>query len=90
MNEALDRGYRVTHHYRTLEWKRWTNDLFKLFVQEFAALKTQASGWPRENMTDEEKDSYIFRSSLRAIILDPEKMEYNPGLRYLAKIILNR
>ena len=90
LNAALERGYRVLHLYRTLDYKRWWDYFFKNFVGKFAALKTQASGWPRENMTDEEKDAFIAENLMKGIELDPELMAFNPGLRYLAKLILNR
>ena len=90
LDAALERGYRVLHLYRTLDYKRWGDYFFKYFVGKFAALKTQASGWPRENMTDEEKDAFIAENLMKGIELDPELMAINPGLRYLAKLILNR
>ena len=53
-------------------------------------LKTEASGWPSDVTTSEEKEKFIqnFQES-EGISLDPANISKNPGLRGLAKLCLN-
>ena len=45
---------------------------------------------PPDCVTDEQKQRYIEEYyQHEGIRLDPKKIEYNPGLRYLAKLVLN-
>ena len=90
LNAALDRGYKVVHLYRTLSWRRWCNELFRSFVRQFIRLKVHASGWPSHIKTDDQKAEFIAEYAAQGFDIDPEKMIPNPGLRYLAKICLNR
>ena len=52
--------------------------------------KQEASGYPKHCVTDEQKQRYIDEYyEHEGIRLDPNKIEYNPGLRWLAKLMLN-
>ena len=52
--------------------------------------KQEASGYPPDCVTDEQKQRYVEGYERHeGIQLNPEKIEYNPGLRYLAKLVLN-
>ncbi|XP_059489271.1 uncharacterized protein LOC132204662 [Neocloeon triangulifer] len=67
-----------------------SNGLFGEFVNCFLKIKAEASGWPRENMTQEEKDAYVEEFwQIEGIRLDPNKIERNEVMRYIAKLILN-
>ena len=90
LNAALDRGYKVVHLYRTISWKKWSNEIFRSFVRQFIRLKVHASGWPPHIKTDEEKAKFIEEYAAHGFEIDPDQMIPNPGLRYLAKICLNR
>jgi hypothetical protein len=49
------------------------------------ALKQQASGWPPGCGTDEEKQAYLDEfEALEGILLNPELIMTNPGLRMIA------
>ena len=64
--------------------------LFTEYVNTFLQIKQQASGWPRDDMTDAEKNAYIVDYHKKeGIRLDPLKVEKNPGLRSIAKLCLN-
>ena len=64
--------------------------LFADYVNTWLKIKQEASGWPKENMTEEEKQCYIEQYFLHeGIQLEYHKIEYNPGLRTLAKLMLN-
>ena len=53
-------------------------------------IKQEANGYPKTCVTDEQKQHYIDEYYEReGIRLDPNKIEYNPGLRALAKFALN-
>lgn len=91
MNYALDRGYKITYLIRTLDYKYWSTYLFKAYVEQFMALKICSSGWPKEADTEEKKEAFILENKERYNIeLDPKKMEFNSGKRYIAKLCNNR
>ena len=67
-----------------------TDELFKDYVDTFLKIKQEASGYPKHCVTDEQKQHYINQYyEHEGIHLDPNKIEYNPGLRALAKFALN-
>ena len=62
--------------------------LFTEYMNMFLQIKQQASGWPRDDMTDAEKDAYIVNyHKNEGIQLDPLKIEKNPGLRSLGNSV---
>ena len=64
--------------------------LFAEYINTFLKLKTEASGWPDDVITDMQKDAFI-RDFYQheGILLEKEKIIKNPGLRRLAKLCLN-
>ncbi|KAK3911148.1 putative DNA polymerase [Frankliniella fusca] len=60
------------------------------YIRCFMALKMQASGWPADCTTDELKAQFI-KDTLKhdGVDLDPSKMEKNPALRTLSKLMCN-
>ena len=67
-----------------------TDELFKEYVNTFLKIKQEASGYPKDCVTDEQKQTYIEEYyEHEGIRLDPENIKYNPGLRSLAKLMLN-
>ena len=89
LNAALERGYRVRHLFRTMEWFKWSNEVLKGFVRQFVKLKTQASGWPQDVKNDDEKEAFLEKYREMGIELEEDKICYNAGLRFLAKICNN-
>ena len=52
--------------------------------------KREASGWPTENMSDEDKNSYIDKYLLvEGIQLYKDKIAYNPRKRMVLKSLNN-
>ena len=50
----------------------------------------QASGYPEGCITEEQKQLYVDEYlEMEGIQLDRAKIEYNPGMRALAKLMLN-
>lgn len=90
LNVALDNGYRVLELYKVLHYDEWSNAIFKEYVQNFMAIKIHATGFPDWCVDDETKEQYIRECwEMFEIRIEKEKMEFNPGLRYIAKLCLN-
>ena len=87
--KALEKGYRIECH-EVWHFPQKTDTLFKEYIDTFAKIKLEASGYPKDCVTDEQKQWYV--SDIwenQGIQLDPTKIVYNPGLRALAKLMLN-
>ena len=53
-------------------------------------MKTQASGYPSNVTTCEQKNEYIRQyEKHEGVCLDPNKIEHNPGLRSIGHLALN-
>ena len=88
--KAIEKGYVVLNLHEVWHWEETSDALFKEYVDTFLKIKQEASGYPPDCVTDEQKQRYIDDYyEHEGIRLDPEKIEYNPGLRYLAKLVLN-
>lgn len=84
INEALENGYTVREVYRVWEFDRFDDTLFAEYVRDFLRLKVEASGYPEEVVTDEQKQRYIDMVEQReGIRLDAANIRKNPGLRYV-------
>lgn len=67
-----------------------TGGIFTDYINAFLRLKQQADGWPRDSMTDDEKNHYIQDYyQTEGILLVKEEIAKNPGLRTVAKFMLN-
>lgn len=63
---------------------------FKEYVNLFLKYKMEASGYPREDMTETEKDEYINHIATdQGIFLRKEKVSKRPGMRLTSKIAVN-
>ena len=87
---AVRKGYTIQHVHEVWHFeKRWTG-LFRSYVDTWLQIKEEASGWPEGCTTPAQKqahiDAYYAREGIR---LDATKIEKNPGLRALAKMMLN-
>ncbi len=98
MERALEKGYKVLeifevwHYEKTSKFDGEDQDtgLFTKYVNTFLKLKQEADGWPSWVKTEEDKDQYIEDyEKNEGIHLDKEKIQKNPGLRSLAKLMLN-
>ena len=88
--KAIEKGYEVLTIHEVWHWQETSDTLFKGYVDTFLKTKQEASGYPPDCVTDEQKQRYIEGyEQHEGIQLNPEKIEYNPGLRYLAKLVLN-
>jgi len=65
--------------------------VFTEYVNTFLKLKQEASGWPEWCQSEEDRQKYITDYHQKeGIWLDADKIKWNPGLRSLAKLMLNR
>ena len=88
--KAIEKGYEVLKIHEVWHWHQTTDELFKEYVNTFLKIKQEASGYPKDCVTDEQKQRYIDEYyEHEGIRLDPNRIEYNPGLRSLAKLALN-
>lgn len=95
---ALSKGYQILkiyeiyHFPETEMYNRETGKggLFADYVNLFLKFKQEASGFPPECNTEQQKMDYIADyAKNEGIKLDYDKIKLNPGLRSLAKICLN-
>ena len=88
--KAIEKGYEVLEIHEVWHWEETTDELFSDYVNMYLKIKQEASGYPKHCVTDEQKQQYIDEYyEHEGIRLDPNKIEYNPGLRFLAKLSLN-
>ena len=97
LKKAVEFGYEVKkiyeiYQYKMSQFNQTTNEggLFSGYIDKFFIQKTEASGYPSDCVTEEEKKRYI--DDLKAyegISLDSNKIKFNPGLRSVAKLCLN-
>ena len=95
---AINMGYQIVKIHEVLHWsesemydvKNKTGGLFTKYINTFLKLKQQASGFPSEISTVEQKKDYIDKYLVHeGIMLDGKEIEKNPGLRNLSKLALN-
>ena len=67
-----------------------SSGLFAQYMNTFMIIKMEASGYPPECVTDDDKSDYIKRvRQHEGITLDPANIEFNAGRRAVAKLCLN-
>ena len=90
LEKAVDLGYQVQYIYEVWHFPETCKGLFKDYVNTWLKIKQEASGWPEDNMTEEQKQTYIRNYfEHEGIQLEYDKIQKNPGLRTLAKLMLN-
>ncbi|KAG8225677.1 hypothetical protein J437_LFUL018482 [Ladona fulva] len=97
VKRALDIGYKVIKmhevwNYTCTTYNKDRNEggLFAGYINKFLKLKLEASGWPSGTESDEQKTKFpqdVYERE--GLILEREKMLFNPGLRCISKLALN-
>ena len=88
--KAVELGYQVQYIYEVWHFDETCEGLFEDYVNTWLKIKQEASGWPKENMTEQDKQTYIDSYfEQEGIPLEYDKIKKNPGLRTLAKMMLN-
>lgn len=98
VQKAISLGYRIVrlhevwHYKETTQYDQESNSggLFSGYMNAFIKTKMEASGFPQQVVTEEEKDSFIQHiKDVEGIELEKENIEKNPGKRQVAKACLN-
>lgn len=90
LEKALEKGYQILQIHEVWHFPQQSDELFKDYVNTFLKIKQEASGYPKDCTSEEQKRRYVDEYfEVGGIRLDPNKIEYNPGLRALAKLMLN-
>ena len=90
LQKALEKGYQILQLHEVWDFSQTSDELFADYISTFLEIKQEASGYPKGVTTEEQKQQYVDEYFEReGIRLDPDKIEYNPGLRALAKLMLN-
>jgi hypothetical protein len=88
--KALEKGYQILRLHEVWHFPEQSDVLFKEYVDTFLKIKQEASGYPKGCVTTEQRQTYVAEYlEHEGIELDPEKITHNPGLRALAKLMLN-
>ena len=93
---AIAQGYKVTKLYHIWDFVKSPcginnpDGIFTRYVYHGIKGKMEASGWPSDVITEDEKDNYIKEIfDTMHIKLDKNKIKKNPGLRFCFKLLLN-
>ena len=90
LEKAVELGYQVLYIHEVWHFQETCQGLFEDYVNTWLKIKQEASGWPEDNMTEHQKQTYIQNYfEHEGIQLDYHKIQKNPGLRTLAKLMLN-
>ena len=81
--KAVDElGYRIITVDEVFHWSVWDKSMFGDYIKTFFRIKEEATGWPRENMTETEKAKHVDDVLRReGVLLDSSKIAYNAGMR---------
>ena len=89
---AVEHGYIILEVYEVHHFAKRTtagNGVMKAYVKEFLRGKQEASGWPRDNMSEEAKQAYIDDyKEHEDIQLIRSNIEKNPGRRQCCKLMV--
>ena len=95
LNKALSLGYVVTDVYEVHHWRYWAHQgghgmeapLFAGYINAFIKMKLEASGWPEQCKSAEDKQRFLAQCREQdGIELDPVELDkgLNPALRQIA------
>ena len=88
--KAVELGYQVQYIYEVWHFDETCEGLFEDYVNTWLKIKQEASGWPTGVDTEAQKQEYIKNYfEQEGIQLEYDKIKKNPGLRTLAKMMLN-
>ena len=91
LNKAIELGYQIQFIYEVWHFPQTQEGLFKDYVNTWLKIKQEASGWPEWVGDDETKRQRYIHDyhQNEGILLEYPKIQHNPGLRALAKMMLN-
>lgn len=95
LNKALSIGYSVLEVHEVWNYTMWAsrenkNSLFEGYVNTFLKWKVESTGYPASVKSDEDKQKFIENYLISENIdLNKNCIDFNPGLRFISKILLN-
>ena len=90
LEKAVSSGYVILHVHEIWHFTDSRVGLFADYVNTWLKIKQEASGWPADCITPEQRRAYIDAYEAReGIRLDVPHIEHNPGRRTLAKTMNN-
>ena len=91
LEEALQQGYKILKVHEIWHFSKQSTTLFQDYIDTFLKIKQEASGWPPDVGDDpiKQRQYLLDYAQHEGIELDPTKITFNPGLRSLAKMMLN-
>ena len=90
LQKAVELGYQVLYIYEVWHFDDTCQGLFRDYVNTWLKIKQEASGWPKDDMSEQAKQDYIQKYfEHEGIQLEYDQIKKNPGLRTLAKLMLN-
>ena len=90
LEKALEKGYRILQMHEVWHFSETSDKLLVDYMDTFMKIKQEASGYLKDCTTEEQRLRYVEEYLEReGIQLDSNKIEYNAGLRALAKLMLN-
>ncbi|XP_046862275.1 uncharacterized protein LOC124455682 [Xenia sp. Carnegie-2017] len=88
--KAIEKGYKVIEIFEIWHFENTSSDLFSDYVNYFLRIKQESSGFPSRIQTPENRQKYVADYyENEGMLLRHDKIDYNPGLRALAKLCLN-
>ena len=90
VEKVLEMDYRMLRIHKVCKFGEDCRGLFASYVDTWLQFKTDATGWPDDCITPAQREAYVADyKEKEGIRLDPTNIEKNPGLRSLAKLMLN-
>ena len=96
--KAMEKGYKILKIYEVYHWDNTScydkeskeGGIFSKYVDAFLKIKQEASGFPENVVSDKDKENYIkdYKKN-EGITMEENNIEYNAGLRSVAKLALN-
>ena len=90
LEKAVEKGYTVQKIHEVWHFKNRKDDLFRKYVDTWLRLKEEASGFPANCTTPEQRQQHCEDyEAHEGIELDIDNINHNPGKRTVAKLMLN-
>jgi len=87
--KAIKMGYELIAIHQVYHFQAKSKNLFDGYMKTFLKMKYEASGWGEE-LSEEEKNAKIAKiRETDGIEINKDKVQDNPGLRTIAKLLLN-
>lgn len=87
---ALENGYQVVEVYEIYNWSQYSDSIFKSYIKTFSKLKIEASGFPSNVVTDEEKNDFVTKFEVdTGIQLEKSNIRCDETIRTVSKLMLN-